>query len=147
MVIPEVSRDIIKAEQLCNGDAIPWGNAEQYALLVLEETKKRLEQTQQTAFVDRSLIDTIAYLEFLGKKVPKDLLEFPFLETYYKEVFFTPSWEEIYVTDAQRPQKFEELKGLEQVMLQVYGKYGFLCKKLSKVSIQSRIKQIESYNF
>ena len=102
-----------------------------------------MEQTPQTAFVDRSLIDTIAYLEFLGKKVPEKLLEFPFLETYHKEVFFTPSWEEIYQTDPQRPQKFEELQGLEEVMLSVYKRYGFLCKELSKASVPIRLQELE----
>ena len=50
LIIPEVSRDVIKVEQLCNGSAIPWGNAEQYALLVLEETKKTLGTNPTNGF-------------------------------------------------------------------------------------------------
>lgn len=144
-VIPEVSRDIIQQEQLKGSNAVPWEDVESYARLVYREIKRRLENNPEAVFTDRSLIDIIAYLEFYKKPVFKEVLHFPFLEYYHPKVFFAPSWQEIYKTDAQRPQQYLELQGLSEKIEEVYKRLGFNCIYLPKVSTEKRVKFVVNY--
>lgn len=137
--IPEVSRDIIIEQQKTGGNAFPWGDVVRYASLVFKETKVRLKENTNSLFVDRSLIDTMAYLEFSKQKIAKELLEFPFHQYYHKTVFFAPSWAAIYEIDPQRPQQFKELVGLQEVLWNTYEKLGFTCVVLPKTDVETRM--------
>ncbi|MCW2119671.1 AAA family ATPase [Flavobacterium sp. 7A] len=142
IIIPEASREIIIAQQLNNGKAVPWEDIETYAVLVFEAIKNRLKNNPEAVFTDRSMLDIIAYLEFYNKLVFDDLLNFPFSTYYHQTVFFAPSWQEIYKIDPQRPQQYSELQGLAEKLQEVYQRFGFNCVILSKVSVESRIKFI-----
>ncbi len=137
--ISEISRKVIIAQQHEKGNAYPWGDIETYASLVYYKTKKILREQPESIFMDRSLVDTMAYLTFSNKKIPKELLEFPYQKYYHKTVFFAPSWEEIYEIDAQRPQQFIALNGLQEILWSTYEKLGFTCVLLPKADVLSRI--------
>ncbi len=147
-VIQEVSREVIIAQQLQEGTAFPWENTVEYAAIVFTEIKKRLQQHSNALFIDRSVVDLIAYLQFYGYHVSKDLLNFPFHDYFHSTVFVAPSWEEIYTTDPQRPQQYQELEGLEEMLIQTYQKLGFTCVYLPKSHLVQRaqfvIQQINS---
>ena len=91
------------------------------------------------------MIDIIAYLEFYNKPVFSELLNFPFIKYYHKTVFFAPSWQEIYKTDAQRPQQYAELKGLAEKLGEVYQRLWFDCVFLPKTSVSDRLKFVKNY--
>jgi len=116
----EVSREIIKKEQENNKKGTPWQDIERFTCLVFDKTKKELEQENNYLFSDRSLIDNIAYLSNLQKKVPSNLNSFPFKKYYHNIVFFAPIWEEIFVQDKQRLQTFEEAKKISKKIREAY---------------------------
>lgn len=140
----EVSRDIIIAEQNSGNNGTPWQNIERFAQLVYDETTLRLQKEPESVFCDRSLIDTIAYLEHANKKVEAHFKNFNFNKYYHKTIFFAQPWKEIYVQDKQRPQLFEVQIDLSERLIETYKKYGFNLLYLPFSTINSRVNYVLS---
>ena len=137
--LKEVSRDIIKAEQIANNKGMPWHDIERFTHLVFEETKLRLKKEYNSVFCDRSLIDNIAYLKHANKKVEEELQNFNFEKHYHKTIFFASPWLQIYKQDAQRPQPFEEQIKLSEKLIETYLKYDFKLIYLPFESVNLRV--------
>lgn len=140
----EVSRDIIIAEQNSGNNGMPWQDIERFAQLVFDETKLRLHKKPESVFCDRSLIDTIAYLEHANKNVAAHLKNFNFNTHYHKAVFFAQPWKDIYVQDKQRPQLFEAQIHLSDKLIETYKKYGFHLLYLPFSCINTRVDYVLS---
>lgn len=121
----EVSRDIIIAEQNSGNNGMPWKNIERFAQLVFDETKLRLHKEPESVFSDRSLIDTMAYLEFANKPIFEELKNFDFNLYYHPTVFFALPWSHIYVKDPQRPESFEYQCSLSNKLIAYYKNHNF----------------------
>ncbi len=143
----EVSRDIIIAEQNSGNNGMPWLNIERFAQLVFDETKLRLQKEAESIFCDRSLIDTIAYLEHANKRVEDHFKNFNFNKYYHKTIFYAQPWKDIYVQDEQRPQLFEDHLSLSKMILDVYNKYNYniIFLPFTSVSLRSEfiLKELE----
>ena len=134
----EVSRDIIKQEQLLQSDGMPWDNITRFSQLVFAETMHRFNTQKNTLICDRSLLDLIAYLQHVNSKVFSDLENMHFHKYYHKTVFFAAPWEAIYQTDAQRPEDFETQLLLSKTIEKVYLAYGFTLCYLPCVTVEER---------
>lgn len=137
----EVSRKVIIDEQNNNKNGTPWGDINRFTDLVFEYTNQGLLNTN-TLICDRSLLDLEAYLTVENKAIPRYLSDFPYQETYYKTVFFAPTWFEIYCKDGQRLQEFEYCLKLEKSLLEQYKNKGFEIIILPKISPLKRTKFI-----
>lgn len=137
--MPEVSRDIIIAEQLINSDGMPWENMERFANLVVKESLERLHFSKGSEFSDRGLLDAIAYLKNANKPIIELLQPINFHYYYEKIVFFALPWEAIYIQDPQRPETFEEHFELSDLLQKVYQNYGFQLIYLPFSSIEDRV--------
>ncbi|WP_347219147.1 AAA family ATPase, partial [Chryseobacterium sp.] len=110
--IPEVAREIIKNQVNNRGSALPWADKTGYAKLMWSESLNAYEQTLKNhesnpVFFDRGLLDTICYMEMEDIPVTDDLKSY-LSSTIYKKVFILPAWEDIYITDTERKQSWEE---------------------------------------
>jgi len=137
--INEVARDIIILEQESNRDGTPWENIERFSQLVFRETLIRLESQKDSLFCDRSLIDSIAYLEFNNKEVFNELKTFEFKKFYHNTIFFAMPWEEIYVKDKQRPQEFSESIELSKKLIETYAKFGYTIEFIPFIPVTLRV--------
>jgi len=61
----------------------------------------------------------------------------------YKKVFILPAWEDIYITDTERKQTWDEALKTEEAMRMVYSKYGYEVIEIPKIDIPGRLKFIE----
>ena len=143
---PEISRQIIKAQQLENGTKTPWEDLSGFIDLVYQQTLETLKTPiHQHTFVDRGLPDTIAYLQATSKTVPDRLSQFPF-KTYYEDtVFLAPFWEAIYTPDPQRLQSAEDAQKIHKSLITVYNDLGFNIEVLPKSTLTKRITFIEAF--
>lgn len=126
----EISRKVIQKEQQNGSDGMPWLNLGRFVKLVYDQTKHDLNNNQTSAFCDRGLPDMIAYLKHKELEVPEWLVQFPFANHYHPQVFLAPIWEDIYITDAQRPTTFDVAKELEAELLSTYRSLGFRILKI-----------------
>lgn len=141
----EVSRKIIKQQQLINGNKTPWEDVAGFTKLVYEYTLKDLEMPiSGIAFSDRGLADNIAYLKLRNHSVNPFFKTFDYHKFYHKKVFVLPLWKSIYTQDPQRLQSYKEAQKLYKLLLQEYEHLGFEFYELPKNTVESRIEFIKN---
>lgn len=88
-------------------------------------------------FIDRGIPDVIAYMDYFGTKYPPNFEEACKLYKY-EMVFLLPPWEEIYVTDNERYETFEQAKIIHSYLQKTYLGFGYEPLVVPKDSIEKR---------
>ena len=109
--VPEVARKIIREQVSQNGDALPWANIPAYTHLMLSRSVESFEQHQKqesVLFFDRGIPDTLAYAHLTHQPILPELRHTVQAFRYNTQVFILPPWSEIYKTDSERRQSYQE---------------------------------------
>jgi len=142
-VADEVSRALIRSHQTRGLNVSPWGDVEAFAELALKRMIQQCRQQRSACCIfDRSIPDLIVALRHRKRNVAP---EFPRAVKKWltgSVVFFAPTWREIYVTDAQRPHRFEQTLPLSELTKEVYLDLGFELIELKKVNPAMRAEQV-----
>lgn len=139
--VDEVARDLIKEEVARKGEALPWKDAEKFRDRMFEAQLKACARApiEGTVFFDRGPIDCIAYSHLEGISVPEKIQEESRKIQFYKKVFATPPWEEIYKNDAERKQSFQEAVDTYEQIVATYREYGYEVVVLPKAHLEKRV--------
>lgn len=141
--VDEISRTVIKEQQLLKTKKTPWENLSGFIDLVSIKTIQQLQNPiTEITFVDRGLPDCIAYINSQNLKVPETLTLFDHHHYYHKDIFLLPPWKSIYVKDKQRQQSFKEALLIHKKIVSIYSKLNFNIIELPKKEIDKRIKAI-----
>jgi predicted ATPase len=147
--IPEAARPIIQNQQAQNGEALPWKNKEQYTNQMLcksvKDYKKAFRGKKEITFFDRGIPDTLAYADLEDLTIPDDLRFYSQHYRYNTSVFLFPPWREVYRTDDQRKQSFEEVISTHQIMVQTYRSCGYTPIVVPRTTVQERCNFILDY--
>mgnify|MGYP000966064771 CR=1 FL=1 len=146
--IPEVAREIIKDQVNKRGSALPWANKAEYAKLMWQESIRSYQSVIESnslskIFFDRGILDTICYMEMENLAFEFEQIEF-LKSVLYKKVFILPPWHEIYVTDQERKQSWQEAIITYNSMRNIYNKYGYEVIEVPKDSVENRVQFILS---
>ena len=142
--IQETARSIIQQQLENGGQALPWKDKELYAFLMLKDSildyNKATISTQanNVVFFDRGVIDAVCYAEMIGYIFPEPIMKEALKCKYNRKVFILPPWLEIYETDNERKQSWEEAEHTYFQMKATYQKYGYKVLDLPKDTIQNR---------
>ena len=137
LCVPEVARRIIREQMEQGGRAVPWEDAVQYKELMLQrsiEDYLRID-TNLPVFFDRGIPDTLAYAKLIGHPSPVELAE---QYRCNKNVFMLPPWEEIYRTDSERKQTFQESIDVCRRLEDEYSSHGYNVIEVPKASAGER---------
>lgn len=137
----EVARQIIQEQVRDGGDALPWGDRERYCRLMLERSIASYREHARavgTTFFDRGIPDALCYVRLAGLSLEDEVLEACQRYRYAAEVFLAPPWEEIYVTDAERWQSFDEAVRTYEVMVEAYRDCGYEVVEIPRISAERR---------
>jgi predicted ATPase len=142
-VVPENAREIIKEQGVIKGDGLPWKNKKLYIDLMLKASidSYKLAQANNSLsiyFFDRGILDTLCYAEMVGLGISDEMNEIANNHQYNKKVFIFPPWFEIYQTDNERKQTWEEAELTFQKMKETYLKYGYDIIEVPKDTIENR---------
>lgn len=140
----EVARSII-AQELWNGkNRLPWLDIHGFSQLVLDVmlSQKRSVFSNQLSFLDRGIPDIIGYFNHAEVTAPQKYFDALNNYPYQKKVFFTPVWEEIYVTDSERIETIDEAKKVSEALYNTYASLGFDLIELPKVNTKKRLEFI-----
>lgn len=106
--------------------------------------KARIDQHQQVSevsekpiFLDRGIPDVVAYMEYFGSSYPPKFST-ACREYQYSSVFLLPPWEEIYLTDNERYETFEQALLIHDHLKKVYLSYGYSPVEVPKNTIENR---------
>jgi predicted ATPase len=110
--VPEVAREIIREQVALKGDALPWMNTELYLQMMfdrsLDSYKSLKNQTGAFIFFDRGIPDSLTYAEIIGSGKLQSMEIAAGEYRYNQNVFFLSPWFDIYHTDEERKQNWDE---------------------------------------
>lgn len=145
-VQPEAGRRIVKEQLLTGGDALPWSNSRQFVELAASRAALQFDAAVSSGgpvFFDRSLVDVVSYLEYLGLETPDRLRRMLDLYRYAPGVFVTPPWREIYRTDNERRKSFDEAVDEYHAVVAAYRAVSYEIIELPRTSVAERVDFLE----
>ena len=139
---PEVSREVIMEAHKQGIEQLFLENPLLFSELLLEGRKKQfksaLEEPHELVFLDRGIPDVLAYMHYIGDSYPSGF-DVACREHVYTKIFILPPWEEIYTSDSERYENFEQAKLIYGHLCETYQKYGYELVEVPKGDLDSRI--------
>jgi predicted ATPase len=138
----EVGRRIIRAQLAIGGDALPWGNEQGFADLMLagELAAHAAAVAAGTPVVlDRGVPDVIGFLRVSGLPVPPAFDRAARATRYNRRVFLAPFWAAIYTHDPERKQSPANAARTEAIMRETYAEYGYALVDLPRAPVAARV--------
>lgn len=96
---------------------------------------------QQPVFYDRGLHDVLAYLKYIGSDFPNEM-HHTCINHCYDLVLILPPWEEIYSTDNERYESFQEAEKIYHHLVNTYKKYNYTPLEVPKLPVEKRLQFI-----
>ncbi|RXP57633.1 ATPase [Lutibacter sp. HS1-25] len=106
----------------------------------LESEKKNSE----LVFFDRGIPDVHAYLNYISVDFPDSYIQKSNLYRY-EFVFLMPPWEEIYITDNERYENFEQALAIHNHLERTYKKLNYPIIEVPKGTVKERTDFILSF--
>jgi predicted ATPase len=139
---PEISRQVTAQAQQQGIEQLFLENPLLFSELLLEGRKKQFHDAHQEphniVFLDRGIPDVLAYMHYIGDSYP------PFFdeackEHIYTKIFILPPWEDIYVSDQERYENFEQAQLIHDHLVETYRNYGYELIEVPKDTVDKRI--------
>ena len=92
---------------------------------------------------DRSVVDLVSYLDFKGLETPPHLWRLVEACRYSDTVFVTPPWQEIFLSDSERPKGFEEAVSEYRALSASYRALGYRLVDIPKATVRDRADFLE----
>lgn len=138
--VPESARKIIK-ERLAAGLS-PRPDPVSFAQKILSSDIEKYQDVTSydyTMFFDRGVLDALYMLDaekvLTRDEIAKYVQKFP----YNNVVFLLPPWKEIYDTDSERDQTFEDSVEVFEGMKRWYSQWGYETLEVPRVNIDDRV--------
>ncbi len=139
---PEISRQVTLEAQKQGIEQLFLKNPLLFSELLLEGRKKQFEsacnEPHEVVFLDRGIPDVLAYMHYIGDSYPS-FFDTACREHIYTRIFILPPWEEIYVSDKERYENFEQAKLIYNHLTETYQNYGYELIEVPKDSVDNRI--------
>lgn len=82
------------------------------------------ESSENVVFLDRGLPDVLAYMDYIGDTYPEHFVKA--CEDYqYNFVFILAPWQEIFTSDSERYENFEQAIEIHEHLLKTYMRFGY----------------------
>jgi predicted ATPase len=142
---PEVSREVIKEAQEKGIEQLFLEQPLLFSELLLEGRKKQFhlanKEEADIVFLDRGIPDVLAYMHYIGDSYPAFFDE-ACKEHLYSKIFILPTWKEIYVSDDERYESYEQALLIQEHLVETYQKYGYELIKVPKDTVENRVQFI-----
>jgi len=109
--------------------------------LLLEGRTKQFNKAgdinEKHVFLDRGIPDVVAYLDYIGNAYPERYVN-ACADHKYDHVFILAPWQEIYKSDNERYESFEQANEIHHHLLETYSKYNYKLHDVPFGSVESR---------
>jgi predicted ATPase len=138
LVVEESARAVIREQMACGGSAVPWDDNRAY----VDQTAQRdiaifdrMAQETCRVFFDRGITDS---WRANGAEPSEALKAAIATRRYNARVFVFPPWREIYETDAERKQDWDEAEATFGKILRVFSELGYETVVVPKADVATR---------
>jgi predicted ATPase len=139
---PEISRQVTAQAQQQGIEQLFLENPLLFSELLLEGRKKQFldahQEPHNIVFLDRGIPDVLAYMHYIGDSYPS-FFDSACKEHIYSKIFILPPWEDIYVSDQERYENFEQAQLIHDHLVETYEKYGYELIEVPKDTVDKRI--------
>ncbi len=139
---PEISREVTLEAKKQGMEQLFLEKPLLFSELVLEGRKKQFQnatkEPHEIVFIDRGIPDVLAYMHYIGDSYPATF-DAACREHTYSKIFILPPWEEIYISDAERYENFEQAKLIYNHLTETYQNYGYKLIEVPKDTMNNRI--------
>jgi predicted ATPase len=95
------------------------------------------KESKTVVFLDRGLPDVLAYMDYVNDTYPKHFVKA--CETYiYDTIFVLAPWQEIFKSDSERYENFEQAIEIHHHLLEAYKRFGYNLIDVPFGSIKTR---------
>jgi len=140
VVVEETARAVIREQVTCGGPAVPWIDNQAYA----DQTARRdiaifdgLAHETRRVFFDRGIFDSY---RANGAEPSAELTQAIATRRYNRQVFVFPPWREIYETDAERRQDWDEAQATFDKVMQVLPQFGYTPLVVPRAAVAARAR-------
>ena len=92
-------------------------------------------------FFDRGVPDVVAYMDYLKTSYPNRFNE-ACLNNKYDHIFILAPWQEIYVSDNERYENYEQAVEIHHHLLAAYARYGYAMHDVPFGAVEDRADYI-----
>jgi predicted ATPase len=139
---PEVSREVTMEAKKQGIEQLFLENPLLFSELLLEGRKKQFQnafqESEDVVFLDRGIPDVLAYMHYIGDSYPTHF-DACCKDHIYSKIFILPPWEEIYVSDDERYENYEQAKLIYNHLTETYQHYGYELIEVPKGTLKERI--------
>ena len=139
---PEISREVTLEAKKQGIEQLFLEKPLLFSELLLEGRKKQFQnatkEPHEIVFIDRGIPDVLAYMHYIGDSYPATF-DAACREHTYSKIFILPPWEEIYISDAERYENFEQAKLIYNHLTETYQNYGYKLIEVPKDTMNNRI--------
>ena len=139
---PEISREVTLEAKKQGVEQLFLEKPLLFSELLLEGRKKQFQnatkEPHEIVFIDRGIPDVLAYMHYIGDSYPATF-DAACREHTYSKIFILPPWEEIYISDAERYENFEQAKLIYNHLTETYQNYGYKLIEVPKDTMNNRI--------
>lgn len=89
-------------------------------------------------FYDRGIPDVLAYMDYFNQSYNEDFVN-SCKHHMYDCVFLLPPWKEIYISDNERYESYEQAQEIHHHLKDVYNRLGYDCIEVPFGSIKERL--------
>ena len=75
-------------------------------------------------FLDRGIPDVLAYMDFIGDSYPETFIRACEINRY-NQIFILAPWQDIYISDSERYENFDQAIEIHEHLINTYSKYGY----------------------
>ncbi len=111
-----------------------------FSELLLEARTKQFhdaESSKDLVFLDRGLPDVVAYMDYVNSHYPKHFID-TCKKHVYDAVFVLAPWQEIFVSDSERYENFDQAVEIHDALLNTYKRFGYELVDVPFDSIEKR---------
>lgn len=94
--------------------------------------------TGDTIFLDRGIPDVVAYMDCFGETYDSSFSK-ACQDHPYEKIFLLPPWEEIYVSDNERFENYEQAVLIHEALYNTYSSLGYDIVLVPKDSVENRV--------
>lgn len=139
---PEISRQITLEAREKGIEQLFLENPLLFSELLLEGRKKQfleaLQEPHDFVFLDRGIPDILAYMHYIGDDYPS-FFDDDCRAHRYDQIFILPPWNEIYRSDNERYENFEQATIIYRHLIETYEEYGYNPVEVPKTTVENRL--------
>jgi len=139
---PEISRSVTLEAQKKGIDQLFLTEPLLFSELLLDgrisQYHSALKENSEYVFIDRGIPDVLAYMHFIGDTYPQKFIDACNNYKYYK-IFLLPPWEDIYVSDNERYETYEQATKIHAHLIDTYKSYGYDLCEVPLATVEERV--------